>query len=272
MATLPQQGEKPAARSGRSKTARVLVRFGWLAVLSVLLVGLFGGSFYVAMRLVFAGREVTVPDLSGLAVDEARATLNRSDLYLETVAEKYDGRVPKGHVQSQEPPAGSTIKKNRKVRVSVSLGPLEVTIPDLTGQTLRTARIALQRGRLSVGRVTSTYTARVPGDAVMAQHPPATGAGGAGVASPESVRASDGQAAVDLLVSKGRRDPVYVMPDLTGRRLDEVSDFVRRAGLRMGAVRRQPASGVARGAVVKQYPESGYPVGRQEIISLVVSD
>ena len=119
---------------------RLLARLGWLVLMSGLLVALFAGSFYITMRVVFVGREVMVPDLAGLLVDEARATLNRSELYLETAAERYDDRVLKGRVQSQDPPAGATITKNRKVRVTVSLGPLEIAIPDLKGQTLRTAQ------------------------------------------------------------------------------------------------------------------------------------
>jgi serine/threonine-protein kinase len=226
--------------------------------MSGLLVALFAGSFYVTMRVVFAGREVLVPDLAGLVVDEARATLNRSELYLETAAERFDERVPKGRVQSQDPPAGATIKKNRKVRVTVSLGPLEIAIPDLTGQTLRTAQLTLQRAGLSVGHITSMRT-EAPADVVVAQHPLASGPGG-------------GSADVDLLVRRGSGEPIYVMPDLTGRRLDQISAFVKKAGLRLGAVRREKVPGAPRGAVIKQYPEAGFPVGRQEIISLVLSE
>ncbi|HEY3174565.1 MAG TPA: PASTA domain-containing protein [Candidatus Polarisedimenticolia bacterium] len=251
---------------------RLLVRLGWFVLLSGFLIALFAGSFYVAMRLVFVGREVKVPDLAGLTVDEARSTLNRSELYLDTAAERFDERIPKGCVQSQDPPAGATIKKNRKVRVTVSLGPLEIAIPDLAGQTLRTAQIALQRGGLSVGHVTSTHTTAAPPDVVMAQHPPASGPQGAVPGGAETVSTSGGQAAVDLLVSRGPDEPVYVMPDLARRRLDEVTMLVKRTGLRLGAVRRENTPGLPRGLVVKQYPEAGYPVGRQEIISLVLSE
>lgn len=272
MATLHQEPEKTGLPHRRPRAARALIRLGWVGALSGLLLALFAGSFYLAMRMVFVGREVEVPDLAGLEVDEARATLNRSELYLETAAERYDDRVPKGRVQAQDPPAGATIKKNRKVRVTVSLGPLEIEIPDLRGQSLRTAQLALRRAELSAGHVTSTHSRRAGPDMVMEQHPPASAAGEEADVSAESIHTSGGQAAVDLLVSRGPREPVYVMPDLTRRRLDEVREFVRRAGLRLGAVRRESAAGWPRGAVVKQYPEAGYPVGRQEIISLVLSE
>ena len=246
------------------------MRLGWLAVLSAAIAGVFIGSFYIAMQVTFAGREVVVPELIGLTVDEARATLNRSELYLEAAAERHDDRVGKGLVRSQDPPAGATIKKSRKVKVSVSLGPLEASIPELRGQRLRTARLALEREGLSVGHVTASHERAAPADSVMSQDPLPEGAEAEGSSG---ARVSDGgRIAVDLLVSRGPAEALYVMPDLSRRRMEEVSAFARRAGLRLGAVRRERSPGAPRGTVIKHYPPSGHPIGRQDIISLVVSE
>lgn len=254
---------------------RLLARLGWFVILSGVVVALFAVSFYVSMRMVFVGREVTVPDLAGMSVDDARATLNLSELFLEPTAERYDERVPMGHVQAQDPVAGATIKKNRKVRVTISLGPLAVNIPDLRGQTLRSARIALQKEGLLVGYVTATHEDDVMSDVVMAQHPlppdPQT-SGTDEEPFTEPVGVTGGRPTMDLLVSRGRLEPIYVMPDLAHRRLSEVTAFAKRAGLRIGAVRREKSDENRSGTVIKQYPEAGYPIGRQEIISLVVSD
>lgn len=239
-------------------------------MLSAAVVAVFGASFYLTMRLVFTGREVTVPDLAGLPVDEARAVLNRSELYLETAGERYDERFEKGRIRSQDPPAGSTLKKSRKVRVVVSLGRLEVAIPDVTGQRFRTVQLELQRQGLAVGHVSSTREPGVPADTVLAQHPRPTREG----ATPGPVMAAPGDATprIDLLVDRGEPDRVYVMPDLTRRRLEEVTSFVRRAGLRLGAIRRERIPDAPRGTVVRQYPQAGYPVVRQDIISLILSE
>src|SRR5262245_44854541 len=157
---------QPRSRRRLEKTMRLLARLGWFVILSAVVVAIFVASFYVTMRTVFVGREVTVPALAGMSVEEARATLNLSELFLETTAERYDDKVPKGHVQAQDPAAGTTIKKNRKVRVTISLGPLAVVIPDLRGQTVRTARLALQKGGLTVGYVTASSEVDVNSDVV----------------------------------------------------------------------------------------------------------
>ncbi len=240
--------------------ARVAVFVGLLGLV-------FSGSFYLTMRLVFTGREVTVPELTGMPLEEARTTVSRLSLYLQEDEPRHDDITPAGRVRVQEPPAGATIKKNRKVRVSVSLGRLEVTIPEVRGQRLRTARLALERQGLRPGHVTRTIEPEVAEDLVMAQDPAPSG----DPSQPRPVSArSDG--AVDLLVSRGPEPARFIMPDLTGRRVAEVNDFARRARLRVGPVRREAVSGREHGVVLRQTPPPGQPVGRNDIISLVLSE
>ncbi|HET9481942.1 MAG TPA: PASTA domain-containing protein [Candidatus Polarisedimenticolia bacterium] len=232
------------------------------------------------MLFVFAGREVTVPDVGGLTVDQARAELSRTGLLLETSSERYDDRVAAGIVLAQDPAAGETLKKERKVRVSVSLGALQVEIPDVRGQTTRSAQVALQKEGLKVGHISHTHDARVPPDVVIAQDPldapvhpsdaPAPEPGAVPVDPELRPRLFDGR--VSLLVSRGRQEPSFVMPDLQGWRFDEVMSFARRAGARVGAVRRERASGVARGRVIRQSPQAGYPLSRSDMINLVMSE
>lgn len=256
------------APPARSRSTRWLFRLGWALTITGAIVLVFAGSFYLTMHLVFGGREVQVPDLAGLPLEEARAALTRSNLYLEAASESHDDRVPKGHVRSQDPPAGATIKTNRKVRVGISLGPALTKVPDLRRQTLRAARIALQKAGTPLGDVTRTHDPYAPVDVVIAQDPPPDSA----EAEPagQVVRAWDGR--VDLLVSLGPVEPRYVMPDLTRHDIEAVRAFARRAGLRLGAVRRERSPDVPRGTVIRQYPQAGHPVKRQEIVSLVLSD
>lgn len=266
---------QPAAPEGappqaRTRLAHVAITLAWLAALAVFIVAVFAASLYVTVRTVFVGRELSVPDVTGMPLEEAREILNRSDLYLEVTAERFDETVAAGAVRAQDPPAGTTIKPHRKVRLSVSLGAIQVEVPDVRGQTLRTAQIALQREGLPIGHVTFAHVGSVPGDTVMAQDP-----------LPADVKPQDDGKApvrtgwdgrVDLLVSRGPEERQFIMPDLADRPIGEVRQFAERAGLRLGAVRIERVPGVSRGRVVRQYPRAGYPVGRHDIISLVLSD
>ena len=258
-------------RPHRSRSRRLVGRLTRLVAYATLFLIVFGVGFYLTMRIAFTGREVNVPAVTGLALDEARMALNAANLILEVTAERHDDLVPKGSVQSQEPLAGAGIKVNRKIRVILSLGPLRARIPDVRGESLRTAQIALRREGLSPGHVTFAHASAVAAERVMAQNPPPTPevAEGTGV---EAEERGAGDGTVSLLVSRGTRDPVFVMPDLTGRTLSHAMEFTRRAGLRMGAVRREQVQGVAKGRVARQSPRAGGPVIRQEIVTIVVAE
>lgn len=259
--------ELPEAEAPPPSTVRKWsIRAVWLALIAVLLPLLFAGSFYLTMRSVLAGREVIVPDLSGMSIEEARVALQEAGLNFEASSERHDPTIEKDHVTTQSPRPGTVIKKNRKIRVTISLGQLEVPIPDVRGQTLRSAELALQREGLTVGDIAYTHGDLTP-DVVLAQDPPP---GHEPFIEDEEDQGVYGT--VDLLVSRGPFERIYVMPDLTDLSLEDVEALARRTGLRLGAVRRQKVAGVREGRVVRQYPQAGYPVGRQDIISLVLSD
>ena len=147
------------------------------------------------------------------------------------------------------------------------MGPMAISVPDVRGRTARTARLALDQEGLRVGNVSRSWEDNVPEDVVMDQDPAPSGP--PGTPRVPSAR-SDG--AVDLLVSLGPRPARFIRPDLSGHTAAEVTNFARRARLRIGATRREPAYGRQRGVVVRQYPPAGQPVGRNEIISLVLSE
>jgi serine/threonine-protein kinase len=216
-------------------------------------------SGYFSMRLALLGRQVTVPDVTGMTLAAAQESLLKQELFLESTAEKHDDRLERGRVLAQEPAAGSPIKKYRKVKVVTSLGPRVFKVPDVRGESLRAARIGLQAEGLQSSHVAYACTPTADADIVVSQDPLPSG---------ESL----GEGGVNLLVSKGPREPVYVMPDLQGMPADEAQRSLRAGGLKLGSLRRERVPGIVKGTIARQYPESGFPVATGDIISLVVGD
>jgi serine/threonine-protein kinase len=216
-------------------------------------------SGYFSMRVALKGRRVTVPEVTGLTLLEAEEVLARMDLLLDVAVEKYDDRLEEGRILAQDPTAGAAIKKYRKVKVVKSLGAKVFRIPDLSGSLLRSALIKLEAEGLSSGRVVYAHTRIAQTDEVVSQDPPPAG---------ETL----GHGGVSLLVSKGPREAVFVMPRLTGRRLAEITPLVEAGGLRLGRVRREPHAWLPRGTISSQFPLAGYPVAAGNPISLVVSN
>jgi beta-lactam-binding protein with PASTA domain len=229
-----------------------------IAVVGALLVLVAAVSAYVTVRRSVSGGNIQVPELIGMTADEATVALRKQALMLEPVAERHDPHVEAGRILAQEPASGSTIKTERKVKVVLSLGEEGAVIPDLRGSAARGAQIALQQQGYRMSGQVYTWSARQDENQVIAQDPPA---GGAGV--------KDGR--VSLLVSRGRPPVVYVMPDLTGRPESEAVRFLQRAGLRPGPARHQPDAPGAPGTVVAQRPEAGYPVRAGDLVSLTLA-
>ena len=209
-----------------------------------------------SMRMALRAREVTVPDLSGRTVADATAILTGIDLTVKVdEARRLDPKIPVDRILLQEPAGGVTTRRQRSVRVWLSSGPRVVTIPQLTGQTERTAQLRLQADGLAVVGLDEIRSNEYPADAVVAQTPP-----------PQS-RGTE----VALLVNRGERSTTYVMPDLIGVNGDRAAELLRSRGFRVAVVGEQPYPGVPAGIVLRQTPQAGFQIAPGEPISLEVS-
>ncbi|MEE9218070.1 MAG: PASTA domain-containing protein [Acidobacteriota bacterium] len=231
-----------------------VLRFGLLALVLGLL---FVGSATISLRLALVGREVTVPDVTGLEVSEASTVLASNRLILEVRGERYDLRVEPGKILAQDPLAGEQTKRDRKVKVITSLGSKVITIPDLRGSAARKAQITLRQQGLRLGNLSYIHVPGVRESQVISQEP-----------LPEADRVRDDR--VSLLVSQGPREAAYVMPDLVGMDAEWAQEFLKRAGFRAANVVSEPGPGASRGEVVRQHPLAGYPVSKRDVVTIVV--
>jgi serine/threonine-protein kinase len=202
--------------------------------------------------------EVKVPDLSGRTLEEAGRSARDLGLVVEVVDERNDPGVSSGRVLQQEPPAGSAVRRGRKIKVVVSLGGRVISVPDLVGQGSRAAEIEIRRGGLQVGSEARVHRSRSVSGAVVAQGPPA------GTPAVPGTR-------IHRLVSQGEEVPRWVMPDLRGRTRDAAERWIERWGFRRGAVRVVADTGRATGTVVGQLPLAGYPIAARGVVDLTVT-
>jgi serine/threonine-protein kinase len=209
-----------------------------------------------SMRIALRAREVTVPDLRGRTVADATAALTGMDLTLKVdEAKQLDPKIPPDRILRQDPAGGVTTRRQRSVRVWLSSGPRVVTIPQLAGETERTAQLRLQADGLAVVGLDEIRSNEYPADAVVAQTPPAQSRG----------------TEVTLLVNRGDRSTTYVMPDLIGVNGDRAAELMRSRGFRVAVVGEQPYPGVPAGIVIRQTPQAGFQIAPGEPISLEVS-
>ncbi len=98
--------------------------------------------------------DLTVPDLSGLTVDQAKQRLKDMGLVLGKITTQEDSSKPDGVIISQSPSADGKINKGQLVDVVVNkLSPKKVTMPSLIGMTLKDARDALSSLEISLASI-----------------------------------------------------------------------------------------------------------------------
>ena len=229
---------------------------GKLLVLVGALILTYVVSAAIGMRVALKTREVQVPLLTGKTVNEATGMLTEAGLNLKVEeGRRLDPKVPAGQIVTQDPVAGVRTRRERSVKVWVSGGPRSTTIPELSGESERTAQLRLQQEGLGLASTAEIRSSDYPAGTVVAQFP----------------AARTNAAQVALLVNRGERGARYVMPDLIGVDGSRAAEMLRARGFRATVVGDHPYPGVAPGIVLRQNPQAGFQIAPGEPISLEVS-
>ncbi len=100
---------------------------------------------YVVSKGAEPPRQVSVPDLQNLTVDQASSRLSQAGLGLGTTTEQFSSSVGTGKVISQSPGSGQSVKVGSLVNIVVSKGsePAKVSVPKLVGMNKTDAQNAV---------------------------------------------------------------------------------------------------------------------------------
>ena len=114
---------------------------------------------------------VAVPELTGNTPEQARAILEEAELRLGDQTEAPSNEVPEGQIISQQPAAGTDVRRDTEVGVTVSSGPELSTVPDLVGRTAEEAEAELWNALFASRFV--TVQSDQPAGTVVSTDPPA---------------------------------------------------------------------------------------------------
>jgi eukaryotic-like serine/threonine-protein kinase len=237
------------ARSPRRRT-RAFAALGTFALLAFV-TGFFVFNNLVMPRLIHGVGQITVPDLTNLTIEQAEQVLRPLGLQISRAGERFDPSAPRGFVLSQEPAAGTGVRGNKRISVLVSLGEEFSSVPELFGESVRAARILIDRAGLRPGT-----TVRAPSDEV--------GEGLVAGSDPAAETVLPRDTPVHLLVSSGPGRESFVMPDLLGRELAGVRRQLDALGFRVEMI----ASAPSLGTIVSQGPPPGSRITRADVIRL----
>ncbi len=99
-------------------------------------------------------QELSVPDFSGLTVEEAKLVADYLELRLEVTDSVYIRGMERGVISRQNPIAGSMVKKNRRILLVINcVSPKMSEMPAVVGLSLRQAKTEIIASGLNVGRL-----------------------------------------------------------------------------------------------------------------------
>jgi serine/threonine-protein kinase len=253
---LPPAGPVPPYPGGRYRGRRSgEPRESWLGRY------LFGGRLiYVAGALAVilvvalvtwwfsSGRYQKVPSLAGLTFVQARNVLQNQGLHAKPGHAKHNP-MQKGHIFKASPGKGQKVPSGSTVTLSVSLGPVYLVVPNVSGQTEAAARAYLRQHGLRIGQDKPEVSSSVPAGSVIGTIPRAY----AKIPQTTPVR---------VIVSEGPGLPTFV-----GMQVTDAEAAASAGGYTINAVANAKGSEPAN-TIVSQNPRPNSPITPGEVVTV----
>ena len=224
------------------------------------------GGTYLALSLGKA-KEVVLPDLTKLTLEEAQVKANELKFELKVQEEKYDPEIPLGQIISQDPEYQNDyefkIKEGSVVKVIVSKGLEMVEMPeDIEGKTRDEAIKALIDAKLEYD-IKEDYSDEIQKDIVIKRE------------LEDGKKIEDGEE-----IPAGTKIIIYVsmgieqveVPDLSRKTESEAKTAIENAKLKWKRTDKISDSNQANGVVVNQSISAGSMVDKNTEITITLNE
>lgn len=185
------------------------------------------GATIVLNTVTHHGQTIEVPDLTSMSVEEASRVASRNHLRTEVTDSIYVRRMEKGAVYSQNPKAGSLVKKGRRVMLTINATRAKkVTMPNLVGFSMRQAKAELNSRGLALGKL--IYVNDIATNNVLRQ-----------IFHNREIRPGtqvDAGSEIDLQVGMNQSDNMTYIPNVKGMKYLRAVDAVHESSLNLGQV------------------------------------
>ncbi len=237
-------------------TAKRIAQYCGIALVAIVAVVVVVDQFVMPSYTRY-GRGLTVPDVTKMSLPQARAVLERYGLRDSLLDQRYNAQLPPEYVVDQSPEAGSIVKPNRKIYLTINTTSRpQVTVPELRNLSLRNAELQIRNYGLTVGEI--SYVSSLFKNSVVEQSVPAG----------EQV---DRGAVINLVVSDGLGQNKVDLPRLVGLPLVEAQMMLRERNLRIGSVVYQASTRYPIDYVIAMKPNDVDSLQEGSLIDLVLS-
>jgi len=215
-------------------------------------------SAIISYQTTIRGETVTVPDLFGKTLEEAKQELAKEKLFILQSGVQLHEYLEEGKIISQTPAPDSKVKINKRVKVVLSSGKEKIVIPQFLGRSLQAVSNELKDIGLRKGNISHVHTSKYAAGKIIAQSP---------LPSEEVGKNSR----ISFLVSQGEKEKKYLMPDLLGKHASSVIVRLKEMEFNIGDIRYSFYPGLDTGIIINQSPHPGSRIQKRNLITLEVS-
>jgi serine/threonine-protein kinase len=223
-------------------------------------------AFYFAFNmtmisLVHSKKEVSAPNIVGKSLYDAVVELSKDGFGLKMQGEETNQDVPAGTILRQNPSAGMSVREGKVIKITISRGGEIVYVPNLVGQSIRSADISLRTATLVMGEVSKKYSVVFNKDIIIAQD----------IIAGTKV---DKDSVVNLTVSDGLPlEGTVLMPDFVNKNLQGASEWSSQTGIALNIIKEDPSDDLSESSlcvVIGQSPEPDKDITDFENVTVTV--
>lgn len=212
-------------------------------------------TFNIFLKTYFNKSFYSLPNLVGMNLEQV-GKIETIDKVNVIVAGNDFSNLPAGTIFKQNPVPEKVVKEGRTVRVWLSKGKDDYTMPDFTNKNLIEVSAKLQEEGVKIKKVSYT-SSNLPYNTVLATTP----------SIGQSTQKNKG---VSLLLSNSNSIASVEVPDTIGFTFEEANNELISKGLIVGVVKEKVVPGLEKGIVIET-THIGETVPAGTIIDIVVS-
>ena len=126
------------------------------------------------VKLTIAGEKeiIELKDYIGTSLTNAKLSLKRNGILIDTIMFEYNNSITKNHITSQYPMKGKNLFTNDKVTFVVSLGkpPNHYTVPNLINMSLSKGKQYISKSGLLLGQIKYEYNENFLNNTILEQN------------------------------------------------------------------------------------------------------
>ncbi|AZU61475.1 Stk1 family PASTA domain-containing Ser/Thr kinase [Neobacillus mesonae] len=249
----PADTEKSSKEQNKNKK-----RKKWpIVIISIFLIlGVLGVLSALFLPGILAAKDVKVPDVSGMAADDAISKLKLEGFSIDEKIEITDDEVKEGLVIKTNPAAGETVKEKAAISIYISLGKEKFELSNYVGRNYDEVTRLLANDNFKYIKKIEKHDDSEPGTILSQNYPDG-----------EKVVPED--TTLEFEVSQGPES--IVLRDLTQYSLKGAQDYAASVGLTLDATQEQYDDKVPSGMIISQSPKEGTELKKGDKVTVVIS-